>query len=54
MVIAIVMLVLQTACVTYIPVDEYTMARAAYDSAKDADSARYAPALWFNAESAYR
>ena len=43
-----------TACVTKIPVDEYTMARAAYDAAKDADAARYAPALWFNAESAYR
>ena len=41
-------------CVTKIPVDEYTMARAAYEAAKDADSARFAPAIWFNAEQAYR
>lgn len=41
-------------CVTYIPVDEYNLARAAYEAAKDADAARYAPALWFNAEQSYR
>ena len=43
-----------TGCVTYIPVDEYNLARAAYESAKEWDAARYAPALWFNAEQTYR
>jgi hypothetical protein len=45
---------LVSGCVTYMPVDEYSIARAAYDAARDADSARYAPALWFNTEQAYR
>jgi len=36
------------------PVDEWTMARAAYEAAKDADSARYVPSIWFNAEQTYR
>ena len=43
-----------SGCVTQIPVDEYTMARAAYEAAKEADSARFAPAIWFEAEQAYR
>jgi hypothetical protein len=42
------------ACVTYIPVDEYNLARAAYESARDADAPKYAPALWFQAEQTYR
>ena len=42
-----------SGCVTYIPVEEYTIARAAVDSAKDAEAPRYVPALWFNAEQAY-
>jgi hypothetical protein len=45
---------LLTGCVTYIPVDEYNIARAAYEAARDADAARYAPALWFNTEQSYR
>lgn len=45
---------LTAGCVTYMPVDEWTMARAAYDAAKDADSARYVPSIWFNAEQTYR
>jgi len=32
----------------------WTQARAAYEAAKDADAARYVPAIWFNAEQAYR
>ena len=36
------------------PVEEYNLARAAHDAAKDADCVRYAPSLWFNAEQAYR
>jgi hypothetical protein len=43
-----------SACVTYIPADEYNLARAAFEAARDADAARYAPALWFKAEQAYR
>lgn len=46
--------VLAPACVTYLPVDEWTLARSAYEAAKDADSARYVPAIWFNAEQTYR
>lgn len=50
-------LVLSTgACVTSeeVPLEEYTLARAAYDAAKDADALRYAPSLWYNAEETYR
>lgn len=50
-------LVLSTsACITSssVPLEEYTLARAAYEAAKDADSLRYAPALWYNAEENYR
>ncbi|MEK7357672.1 MAG: hypothetical protein AAB250_14570 [Bdellovibrionota bacterium] len=43
-----------SGCVTYIPVEEYTMARAAHEAARDADALRYAPSLWYNAEQAYR
>lgn len=46
--------VLFTACVTYMPVDEWAMAKAAYEAARDADSARYVPSIWFNAEQTYR
>ena len=45
---------LTTSCVTNIPVDQYVLARAAYDAARDADSARYAPGLWYKAEEAYK
>lgn len=41
-------------CVSYAPVDEYNLARAAYVAARDADSLRFAPALWFSAEQSYR
>jgi hypothetical protein len=40
--------------VTYVPVDEWTIARSAYEAAKDADAARYVPSIWFNAEQTYR
>jgi len=51
---ALLSLALCTACVTYLPVDEWTMARSAYEAARDADSARYVPSIWFNAEQTYR
>lgn len=41
-------------CVTYIPVDEYNLARTAYQAALSSEAAQYAPSLWFNAEQAYR
>ncbi len=50
-------LVLSTsACVTsdQVPLEEYTLARAAYEAAKDADALRYAPSLWYTAEENYR
>ena len=47
-------LFLFSSCVTYVPVDEWTLARSAYDAAKDADAARYVPAIWFNADQSYR
>ncbi len=42
------------SCVSLIPVDEYTIARAAMDGAKESEAPRYAPALWYKAEQAYR
>jgi Domain of unknown function (DUF4398) len=50
----VVMAVFMFGCVTYMPVDEWTIARAAYEAARDADAARYVPSIWFNAEQAYR
>jgi hypothetical protein len=41
-------------CVSMIPVDEYTIARAAMDGAKESEAPRFAPALWYKAEQAYR
>lgn len=43
-----------SGCVTSVPVEDYTLARAAYEAAKEAEALRYAPALWYNAEQAYR
>lgn len=45
---------LGAGCVSMIPIDEYTIARAALDSAKESEAPRYAPALWYKAEQAYR
>jgi hypothetical protein len=42
------------SCVSLIPVDEYTIARAAMDGAKESEAPRFAPALWYKAEQAYR
>jgi len=43
-----------SGCVTSVPVEDYTLARAAYESAKEAEALRYAPAFWYNAEQSYR
>jgi hypothetical protein len=42
------------ACVTYVPVEEWTIARAALEGARDADAPRFVPAIWFKAEQSYR
>lgn len=52
--LAAIALSLLVACVTYMPVDEWTLARSAFESAKEADAARYVPSIWFNAEQTYR
>jgi hypothetical protein len=41
-------------CVTNVPIEKYSLARAAIESAKDAEANRFAPTLWFNAEQSYR
>ena len=35
-----------SGCVSMIPVDEYTIARAALEAAKESEAPRYAPSLW--------
>ncbi|MES2854868.1 MAG: DUF4398 domain-containing protein [Bdellovibrionota bacterium] len=47
-------LLISSGCVTAFPIDEYNLARAAYESARDAEAIRYAPALWYNTEETYR
>jgi hypothetical protein len=51
---ALLLCVILNGCVTAFPIDEYNLARAAYEAAKDADAVRYAPALWYNTEETYR
>lgn len=46
--------VASVGCVSVIPVDEYTIARAAMEGARESEAPRYAPALWYKAEQAYR
>ncbi len=45
---------LSAGCVSSLPVEEFTLARSAYLSAKEADAAQYAPALWYSAEQCFR
>ena len=40
-------------CATTAPLREYTLARSAIQSAKHHNAARYAPALWQEAENAF-
>lgn len=47
-------LVVTAGCVSMIPVDEYTIARAAMDGARESEAPRFAPALWYKAEQAFR
>lgn len=42
-------------CVTVkIPVEEYNLARAAVNAARDTEAARFAPGLWHKAEESYK
>lgn len=43
-----------SGCVTSFPIEEYALARAAVEAAKDSDAPRYAPNLWYKAEEAYQ
>jgi hypothetical protein len=43
-----------SGCVTYLPLDEYNIARAAMEGARDKEAMKFAPNLWFKAEQAYR
>jgi len=36
------------------PVDDYTLARAALEAARDVQAARYSPGLWHQAENFYK
>ena len=44
----------QSGCTTVYPLKNYVMAREAVESAREVESARYAPGLWYKAEEAYR
>jgi hypothetical protein len=43
-----------SGCVSAPPYEEYTIARAAYHSAQEVDSGRFAGGLWAKAEENYR
>jgi TolA-binding protein len=45
---------LSTGCVTSFPVDEYNLARAALEAAKEAEAQRLSAALFHKANEAYR
>ena len=46
--------VLLLSCVTAIPVEEYNLARAAVEAARESEALTYAPGLWYKAEEAYK
>lgn len=43
-----------SACVAPLPIEEYTLARAAVTSAKESGAERLAPGMWYKAEENYR
>ena len=43
-----------SGCIAPQPIEEYTLARAALNSAKESGSERLAPGLWYKAEENYR
>jgi hypothetical protein len=42
------------ACVSKPPYEEYSLAQTALRAAEEADSSKYSPSHWLNAESSYR
>jgi hypothetical protein len=42
------------SCVSNPPISDYSIARAAYDSAKESGAPRLAPAQWFKADQSYK
>lgn len=42
------------SCAGSPPVEEYNLARAAYDAATEAESSRYAQGLWYKADDTYK
>jgi hypothetical protein len=54
-VISLPLIVAMSSCVTVdIPVQEYTLARAARDAAISAEAAKYAPQLFYRADKIYK
>ncbi len=49
-----VILILSSCVTVSIPVQEYSLAKAAYEAAVTAESAKYAPQLFYKAEKAYK
>ncbi len=45
---------LLSACSSNAPLEEYTLAKTAIDSAKQYESDRFSPGIWFQAEENYR
>ena len=45
---------LAVGCVAPLPIEEYTLARAAVTSARESGAERLAPGLWYKAEENYR
>lgn len=43
-----------SGCATTPPVEDFTLARAAMDAARESDAPKFAPSLWFKAEESFR
>ncbi len=52
--LSLVCLLALNGCVAPLPIEEYTLARAAVNSARESGSERLAPGLWYKAEENYR
>ena len=42
------------SCVSNAPVSDYSIARAAYEAAKESGAPRLAPSIWYKADQAYK
>ncbi len=52
--LAFVLLAGLSSCISNIPVSDYSVARAAWENAKEAGAARLAPGVWYRADQAYK